>query len=332
VDMVANGTSRPNLVLADYNLPGGMSGLQTAGRLREALPGVPVIILTGDIATATMQDVAKADCRQLKKPVTPSVLLQLVLTLLPPRIGPVQDTTARSAAPKEAASTQGFSVSAGGPVIFVVDDDDGVRSALRSVLEDGGHIVEDFATGEAFLAACRPGQEGCLLVDAEMPGIDGLEVLRRLKATGHKLPVIVITGRGDVAMAVTAMKAGALDFIEKPVSVPDLLAEMVRALGQSHDAGVRSAWQTAAVDSVGSLTPRQRDVMTKVLAGHPSKNIAADLGISQRTVENHRAAIMHKTGTKSLPALARLALAAASAGANEPTLAQRRPSPEPKPA
>ena len=318
VDMVASGTSRPNLILADYNLPGGMSGLQTARRLREALPGVPVIILTGDIATATMQDVAKADCRQLKKPVAPSVLLQLVVKLLTPRIEPVQDTTARSVAPKEAAPAQGSSASVGKPVIFVVDDDHGIRAALRSVLEDGGHVVEDFSGGEAFLAACHPGQEGCLLVDAAMPGMDGLEVLRRLKAAGHKLPVIVITGRGDVAMAVTAMKAGALDFIEKPVSVPDLLAEVVRALGQSHDDVARSAWQGAAVASIAGLTGRQRDVMAMVLAGQPSKNIAADLGISQRTVENHRAAIMHRTGAKSLPALARLVLAATSADGDGP--------------
>ena len=193
-----------------------------------------------------------------------------------------------------------------------MDDDAGLRAALRSVLEDGGHAVEDFSGGEAFLAAYRPGQEGCLLVDAAMPGMDGLEVLRRLKATGHGLPAIVITGHGDVAMAVTAMKAGALDFIEKPVSVPDLLAEVVRALSQSHNAGQRSARQVAAAGSIASLTPRQRNVMAMVLAGHPSKNMAADLGISQRTVENHRASIMRKTGAKSLPALARLALAAMS--------------------
>jgi len=207
---------------------------------------------------------------------------------------------------------------AGKPVIFVVDDDAGIRGALRRVLEDGGHAVEDFSSGEAFLAAYRPGQEGCLLVDAAMPGMDGLEVLRQLKAAGHKLPGIVITGHGDVAMAVSAMKAGALDFVEKPVSVPDLLAEVVRALGQSHDAGQRSARRVAAAGKIASLTPRQRDVMAMVLAGQPSKSMAADLGISQRTVENHRASIMRKTGAKSLPALARLALAAVSGADDGP--------------
>jgi len=120
----------------------------------------------------------------------------------------------------------------------------------------------------------------------------------------------MITGHGDVATAVGAMKAGALDFVEKPVRAPDLLASIARALDQSHGAGERAAWRAAAVASIAGLTGRQRDIMALVLAGQPSKNIAADLGISQRTVENHRAAIMRKTGATSLPALARLALAA----------------------
>ena len=178
-----------------------------------------------------------------------------------------------------------------------------------------------------------------------MPGMDGFEVLRRLDEAlydkpghdkaghdklghdkpglgisgsgeaklgepGHRLPAIVITGHGDVAMAVRAMKAGALDFIEKPVRAPDLLAGIARALEQSRDAGNLLTWRATAAASIAGLTGRQRDVMAMVLAGQPSKNIAADLGISQRTVENHRASIMRKTGTRSLPALARLALAA----------------------
>jgi len=161
-------------------------------------------------------------------------------------------------------------------------------------------------------------------VDAAMPGMDGFELLRRLDEDGHRLPAIMVTGHGDVAMAVRAMKGGALDFIEKPVSAPDLLAGVGRALDQSHDAGTRAAWHAAAAGSIAALTRRQRDVMAMVLAGHPSKNIAADLGISQRTVENHRAAIMHKTGTKSLPELARLALAVETARPGRQALAATR--------
>jgi two-component system CheB/CheR fusion protein len=144
-----------------------------------------------------------------------------------------------------------------------------------------------------------------------MPGMSGVELLQQLQASGHSLPSIMITGNGDVAMAVKAMRAGAADFIEKPVSRGELVAGIDRALEQTTDRTKREAARQAAALRVGNLTPRQRQIMELVLAGHPSKNIAADLGISQRTVESHRAALMKKTGSKSLPALIRLALGAA---------------------
>lgn len=124
------------------------------------------------------------------------------------------------------------------------------------------------------------------------------------------MPAIMITGSSDVPMAVQAMKAGASDFIEKPIAAAELLASIDRALERSSDQCKLTAWHADAAEHIASLTPRQHQIMDLVLAGHPSKNIAADLGISQRTVENHRASIMKTTGTKSLPALARLALAA----------------------
>ena len=194
----------------------------------------------------------------------------------------------------------------------MVDDDSEVRSAIRAVLESEGHVVEDHATCEEFLAAWTPGREGCLLVDARLPGMSGLELVERLKHSGSRLPAIMITGNGDVPTAVAAMKAGVLDFIEKPAGREQILASVGRALEQSRDSGKLVAWREDAALHVAGLTTRQREIMELVLAGHPSKNIAADLGISQRTVENHRATIMRKTGTKSLPALARLAIAAAS--------------------
>jgi two-component system CheB/CheR fusion protein len=143
-----------------------------------------------------------------------------------------------------------------------------------------------------------------------MPGMDGLELLERLKGEQHRLAAIMITGHGDVPMAVQAMKAGAVDFIEKPVGYRELLATIDRTLEQAGDATKLSAWREAATTSIAGLTARQKQVMDLVLAGHPSKNIAADLGVSQRTVENHRAAVMRKTGSRSIPALIRLALAA----------------------
>jgi two-component system CheB/CheR fusion protein len=141
--------------------------------------------------------------------------------------------------------------------------------------------------------------------------MSGLELLQRLRDAGDRLPAIVITGQSDVSMAVDAMKAGASDFIEKPVDHDELLAAVERALELSKTTAKRSAWHEDATRLVASLTLRQRQIMELILAGHSSKSIAADLGISQRTVEHHRAAILKKTESRSLPALARLALAAA---------------------
>ena len=140
--------------------------------------------------------------------------------------------------------------------------------------------------------------------------MNGIELLRQLYDRGDRLPVIVVTGSSDVPMAVEAMKAGATDFIEKPISRSELLASLNSALEQSQDSSKLLASREIAAGTITSLTPRQREIVDMVLAGHRSKNIAADLGSSQRTVENHRASIMDNTGSKSLPALARLALAA----------------------
>jgi len=200
-----------------------------------------------------------------------------------------------------------------------VDDDLNLRDTVRSVLEEDGRVILDFATSEAFLAAYKPGSNGCLLVDAYMPGMGGLELLQHLRAHGDLLPTIMITGSSDVPMAVQVMKAGAADFIEKPMAGAELLVRIDRALERSRDTSKLLAWQASAAAHIAGLTPRQHEIMDLVLAGHPSKNIAADLGISQRTVENHRASIMKTTGTRSLPALARLALAAGNNAARGDT-------------
>ena len=141
--------------------------------------------------------------------------------------------------------------------------------------------------------------------------MSGIDLIKRLAELERSLPTIVITGEHDVTVAVRVMKAGALDLIEKPIGRDDLLAAIDRALDISREAKDLSAWRNVAAQQIAGLTLRQRQVMTMVLAGEPSKNIAADLGISQRTVENHRASIMLRTGAKSLPALARLAMVAA---------------------
>ena len=307
LELVARGTIRPDLVLADYNLPNRLNGVQLAAKLREKLHHeTPVIILTGDISTTTLRDIALHDCVQLNKPVKPTELMEVIQRLL---------SISQTATHPQPAETVLSPVS---PVVFVVDDDSHVREAIRCVLEEDGRTVEAYSSCEAFLDAYRPGREACLLIDAYLPGMNGLELLRHLSDAGHRLPAVMITGSSDVPMAVQAMKAGASDFIEKPIGSSELLASVEHALEQSRDSSKLSAWRETAASHVADLTPRQRQIMELVLAGHPSKNIATDLGISQRTVENHRASIMKKTGAKSLPALARLAFATAWSGSDEP--------------
>jgi two-component system, chemotaxis family, CheB/CheR fusion protein len=289
----ARGTARPDLVLADYNLPNGPNGLQVVASLQQTFGhDIPAIILSGDISTETLREIAGQGRVHLGKPVTAAALIHLIQRLL---------TDPRPAPPVEDRP----------PAIFVIDDEPTVREALRDLLEADGRTVEIYDSCEAFLDVYRPGRQGCLVVDARMPGMGGLELLQRLKRERRQLPAIMITGHGDVAMAVEAMKAGAADFIEKPVGYRELLVSIERALEQAGDSAKASAWKEAAANSIAGLTARQRQVMDLVIAGHPSKNIAADLGVSQRTVENHRAAVMKKTGSRSIPALIRLALAAA---------------------
>jgi two-component system CheB/CheR fusion protein len=317
LQLVDRGTIRPDLVLADYRLPSGLNGLQLGAKLREKLHReIPVVILTGDISTEALRDIAGQNCVRLNKPVKPKELAQVIQRLLP-----ISRSAAHARPPRPGQADSGPRP----PVIFVVDDDNNVRAEIRSVLEEDGRIVEDYEDCETFLETYRPGREACLLIDAYLPGMNGLELLRRLAGAGHRLPAIMITGNSDVPMAVQAMKAGASDFLEKPIGSAELLASIERALEQSRDSNKLLAWREAAANHIASLTPRERQIMDRILAGQPSKNIAADLGISQRTVENHRASIMAKTGAKSLPALARLALAAAWNGADEPLVEGKTP-------
>ena len=305
LDLIATAKVNPDLLLTDYNLPGHMNGLELAARLRE-VQGVPfpVVILTGDVSADTLRDIAQHDCVPLTKPVKLEGLTRIMQRLLP------ATTAGAVAKPRKP-------VEPGAALIFIVDDDANIRTGLRDVLEASGRAVEDHASTESFLQAYRPGRGACLLIDATIPGLSALDLLRRLRGMNDQLPTIMITGNGDVHMAVEAMKAGAFDFIEKPVSHTELLASIERAFEQSSNSEKLALWRAAAVGAVQRLTDRQRQVMALVIAGHPSKNIAADLGISQRTVESHRAAIMDRTGCKSLPALARFALAAAWSGSGK---------------
>jgi two-component system CheB/CheR fusion protein len=302
LELVAGRALQPDLIIVDYNLPNDANGLQVIAGLQNLLHHeIPAIILTGDISTDAFREIARQGYTHLNKPVKAQELTRFVQQLLArPRPAPHAST-------RQPAESDG---GARPETVFVVDDDSSLREAMRELLQAEGRRVEIYASGEAFFAAYHPGSNGCLLVDAGMPGMSGLELLERLKAEGNRLPAIMITGDGDVQMAVRAMRAGAADFIEKPIGRDELLASVERALEQTRDSTKLSAWRDAAAARIAGLTARQRQIMDLVLAGHPSKNMAADLGLSQRTIENHRAAIMKKTGSKSLSALIRLALAA----------------------
>ena len=192
--------------------------------------------------------------------------------------------------------------------IFVVDDEYFVRDGLCGMLLDVGLAVEAFSSCEEFLNQQRCGPNSCLVLDIHLPGMGGLELLRHMHDVADRTPVVVVSGSSGISEAVRSMKKGAVDFIEKPVERDLLVASVLRALALSRQEGAISTAREEAIAHLEGLTHRQKQVMALVLAGHPSKNIAADLGISQRTVENHRAAIMSRTGVHSLPELARLAV------------------------
>ena len=191
--------------------------------------------------------------------------------------------------------------------IYVVDDDEAIRRSLSFLLRTSGFAVELFEGGLPFLKAAGALAPGCVLLDVRMPDMDWLEVQRELRARGVMLPVIIMTGHGDVDMAVAAMKAGASDFIEKPFEKAALLACIEAARAQSVAARGASAQAQEAQARLNILTDRERDVLNGLVEGLPNKTIAFDLGISPRTVEIHRANLMQKLEVRSLAEALRIA-------------------------
>lgn len=190
-------------------------------------------------------------------------------------------------------------------VVHLIDDDEDVRRAVAFLLGTAGMAVKVYESAESFLKQDPRSLEGCIVSDVRMPGIDGLELLRRLGAQGVRLPVVIMTGHADVPMAVAAMKAGASDFIEKPFSDEILLAALRQA---STFATANSADRADASMRLKSLSLREKQVLDGLLAGQANKAIAFDLGLSPRTVEVHRANVMTKMGVTSLSSLVRVAL------------------------
>ena len=216
ISLVTSRAFIPDVIVADFNLPNGMDGIEAIADLRAIIGSdVPAIILTGDISTLALTHIGLQDCLHFTKPIRALDLTRAVDALLAKRLPPAGGPPPSSETPTDPAHTS---------LIYVVDDDPEVREAMQLVIEQAGNTVVAFASAESFLAAYTPGRPSCLVVDAYLPGMSGIDLVNRLNADGAQLPAIMITGSSDVSMAVAVMKAGAIDFIEKPVSAPDLLA------------------------------------------------------------------------------------------------------------
>ena len=193
------------------------------------------------------------------------------------------------------------------PTVFVVDDDRAVRESLRWLVESVGLAVRTYGSAQDFLDAYDPRHPGCLVLDVRMPGASGIELQEQLRETGFDIPIIVITGHADVATAVRAMKAGAVDFMEKPFSDQLLLDHIHRSIEQDLERRAEREHSLEIVNRRESLTPRQRRVMDLVVNGLSNRMMAQDLGISLKTVEAHRAKVMEKMKAHSVAELVKLA-------------------------
>ena len=194
------------------------------------------------------------------------------------------------------------------PIVFIVDDDEAVRSSLRLLLKSVGLVPSALASAREFLDKYDPAQPGCLVLDVRMPEMSGLELQEQLNLKGAVLPVIFITGHGDVPMAVEAMQAGACDFLQKPFRDQDLIDRIQRALDKDRTNRAALNERTLIRERLQSLTPREREVLSMVTSGKANKIVAADLGVSQRTVEIHRARVMEKMSAASLAQLVRMVM------------------------
>lgn len=198
--------------------------------------------------------------------------------------------------------------------VHLVDDDEAVRRSAAFLLKTGGFKVHAYASGVEFMKEAKHAEPGCVLLDIRMPEMDGLEVQRELNDAGITLPVIVLTGHGDVGSAVTAMKAGAVDFLEKPFEKARLLEALENGFARIERSQQGDMAAKEAEVRLSALTPREREVLAGLVRGHPNKTIAYDMGISPRTVEVHRANVMSKLDVRSLSEALQIAFAAGFAG------------------
>lgn len=205
------------------------------------------------------------------------------------------------------------------PTVFVVDDDQAIRNSLKWLIETIGIRVETYASADEFIRSYYPGRSGCLLLDIRMPGMNGLELQAYFNQQNIRIPIIVITGHGDVPMSVRAMKAGSVDFIEKPFNDELLLESIRNALEIDSEQRSRQTERAEIAARLGLLTPREHEVMEMVTNGKANKEIAVALGVSAKTIEAHRARVMEKMQATSLAVLVRMVITANVYGERRPT-------------
>jgi two-component system, LuxR family, response regulator FixJ len=194
------------------------------------------------------------------------------------------------------------------PTVYIVDDDSGVRSSIRVLMKSVGLAAMPFASAKEFLDAYNVHSPGCLVLDIRMPGMSGLELQEALNERGAVIPVIFITGHGDIPMAVEAMRHGAFEFLQKPFRDQDLIDRIQQALARDAETRESLREHTRTRVRIGSLTPREKEVLDLLTSGKANKSMAQDLGLSQRTVEIHRAHVMEKMGAKSVAQLVRMVM------------------------
>ncbi len=296
LELVGQGAILPDLIMTDFNLPGPMDGIEVLSALRARLEEpVPGIVLTGDISQGALAKIEMADCLLLSKPAAADELHAAIRKL----------TLARSA-PKAVIETVQTCL------ICVIEGNKNRRGILCSVLEHENWPVRSYPDAEAFLAEEPAEQERCLIIGESLPDMTGLALIERLRARDDQVPAILMIGTGDIVVAAQAIRSGASDFIALPVSRNELVESIHRAIAQNSAGHSQAAHNSEAARQLAAMTPRQKAVLDLVVAGKPSKIIAFELGISQRTVESHRAHIMHRLGVRSIPQLVRAVLAAAA--------------------
>ncbi|MBS7812017.1 CheR family methyltransferase [Roseococcus pinisoli] len=282
----------PALIVAEYELPGRLTGLDLARRIGDTQdPPPPAILLTGDLPAALLHDIASADFTHVPESIRPEELLELIRRQLP-----------RASAPATMPASLGR--------IFIVNSDATSRLAMGEWLQNHGWVTECFASAEVFLDSDTPERRGCVLVDWSLAGMGGLALLGILRPLSHRLPVIMLAEQGDIRLAVRAISEGAIDFIKRPVQYDALLRSIEKAMLKVAASAQHQASRTELTVRLASLTQRQREILERIVAGMPNKIIAAELNLSQRTVENHRAALMSKLGARSLSELIRIVVAA----------------------